>query len=486
MMLVTRFLVLYTPASGRARNRLCAIQVGAPRHSMLTCMLLLLQLSGAVGQLCTILLIEATATAATDADAERAASAANGLSERGRRVSSSMATIRTLRMPTLRTATLRTATLRTATLRSHCPHSHSPSSCNNNVNSGYLYSDGTCVPCTYFATNSSLCSVNALAQTNCRASCGLCPSPPPPPPHTHTPHSHSPHSHHPPPSPSTQTSSLKRWTVLSGGSHCEVTSDGRCITDGIGNYGNYEYCTFRAEVSMTVTTTVFGTESGYDFITIGGTRYSGSTGPMNVQVAAGSTVTWNSDGSVTGTGFQICTDTPLSPDGCACIDSSMGCTSASGIYVYPRCGCHVFARVDRTCYVYGGSLGCPSATISNWIDGLAYIPCKPLHVELLDEPLHGEDDVRLAWHPREDVVVVGRRRTPPAPDEVAAPTVETGMPIIGVIACVIIALVLAMVFMRWFAVVYMRWYKRWPQVTVVDTPGIQMYKSPCACADDGC
>ena len=72
------FLVLETPASGR--KRLCAIRVGAPRHSMLTCMLLLLQLSGAVGQLCTILLATATATAAADTDAERAASAAHSVS----------------------------------------------------------------------------------------------------------------------------------------------------------------------------------------------------------------------------------------------------------------------------------------------------------------------------------------------------------------------------------------------------------------------
>ena len=408
------------PASGRARKRFCAIRVGASRHSMLTCMLLLLQLSGAVGQLCTILLIEATATAATDADAERAASAANGLSERGRR-----AFIFHGHHPHSPHGH-----------HPHSPHSHHPHSpivgCSNTCN---YASDGECddggpgaqwafcslgTDCVDCGPRSSSHSHNPHTHT----------------PHSHSPHSHSPHSHHPPPSPSTQTSSLTRWTVLSGGSHCEITSDGRCITDGIGNYGNYEYCTFRAEVSMTVTTTVFGTESCCDFITIGGTRYSGSTGPMNVQVAAGSTVTWNSDGSVTGTGFQICTDTPLSPDGCACITSSMGCASAIGIDVNPRCGCF---NVDNgqgwSCYVYGGRVGCPSATISNWIDGLAYIPCTP--------------------------------------------TVETGMPIIGIIACVAIALVLAMVFLRWYK-------QRWPQVTVVDTTGIQMYESPCACADDGC
>jgi len=62
----------------------------------------------------------------------------------------------------------------------------------------------------------------------------------------------------------------------------------------------------RAEMSMTITSTAFGTEGGYDFIRIGGTSYSGSTGPMNVQVAAGTIVTWEADYSVVGMGFTIC------------------------------------------------------------------------------------------------------------------------------------------------------------------------------------
>ena len=41
-----------TPAKGLARKLLCAIRVGSPRHSMLTFVLLLLQLSGTVAQ-CT-------------------------------------------------------------------------------------------------------------------------------------------------------------------------------------------------------------------------------------------------------------------------------------------------------------------------------------------------------------------------------------------------------------------------------------------------
>lgn len=85
------------------------------------------------------------------------------------------------------------------------------------------------------------------------------------------------------------------WSIVSGGSYCEVTSNGDCITDGIGSYGNNEACTMRAEVEMTITATEFDTEQGYDFITVEGTLYSGSQGPMNLQVTAGTNVTWNSN-----------------------------------------------------------------------------------------------------------------------------------------------------------------------------------------------
>ena len=43
------------------------------------------------------------------------------------------------------------------------------------------------------------------------------------------------------------------WSIVSGGAYCEVTSNGDCITDGIGSYNNplgsygiNEACTMRA------------------------------------------------------------------------------------------------------------------------------------------------------------------------------------------------------------------------------------------------
>ena len=86
---------------------------------------------------------------------------------------------------------------------------------------------------------------------------------------------------------------------------CYVDSSG-CVTDGGGNYGNDEQCTIRVLLSGTLTATQFDTENGFDWVTIGGTRYMGTAGPVGVGVAAGSTLTWRSDHSVTRAGWTIC------------------------------------------------------------------------------------------------------------------------------------------------------------------------------------
>ena len=55
-----------------------------------------------------------------------------------------------------------------------------------------------------------------------------------------------------------------------------------------------------------LTSTEFHTEANYDYVTINGQRFQGTTGPSNVAVAAGSSFTWRSDGSVANSGFTIC------------------------------------------------------------------------------------------------------------------------------------------------------------------------------------
>ena len=94
--------------------------------------------------------------------------------------------------------------------------------------------------------------------------------------------------------------------VQSGASYCQIDADGCAVDLG---YGNNERCTIRVSTAGTLTATRFNTERGNDGVTIGGHSYSGSTGPSNVAVTAGSTFTWSSDGSNTDIGWTICLPT---------------------------------------------------------------------------------------------------------------------------------------------------------------------------------
>lgn len=87
--------------------------------------------------------------------------------------------------------------------------------------------------------------------------------------------------------PHRRTQGVSLWSVVSGSSSCEVTQGGTCVTDGADDNGNDERCTVRAELAMIVSAKGFSTESGYDRVTIGGTRYSGTNGPASVSMSAG-------------------------------------------------------------------------------------------------------------------------------------------------------------------------------------------------------
>ena len=38
------------------------------------------------------------------------------------------------------------------------------------------------------------------------------------------------------------------WTIAQTGTPCEISTDGRCVTDGAGNYESNEQCTMTAQV----------------------------------------------------------------------------------------------------------------------------------------------------------------------------------------------------------------------------------------------
>jgi hypothetical protein len=73
-----------------------------------------------------------------------------------------------------------------------------------------------------------------------------------------------------------------------------------------GDYGYNERCTVRAEVALLASAQgSFSVERRYDWLTIGGTRYSGTSGPASVVMSAGETLHWLSDSSNVDSGFTI-------------------------------------------------------------------------------------------------------------------------------------------------------------------------------------
>ncbi len=166
-------------------------------------------------------------------------------------------------------------------------------------------------------------------------------------PNSHTPLSHTPHTHYPPPPPSplspppspppppppppSPPSPPPLWSIVSGADSCELSSEGTCVTDGAGDYGNYENCEVRADVALTYTISALDTEADFDWLTIQGTQYSGS-GPVagSALMAVGETFTWQSDESAVRTGWEVCGTLILTPpsDG-----GSTGSESSSGSHV---------------------------------------------------------------------------------------------------------------------------------------------------------
>jgi hypothetical protein len=89
---------------------------------------------------------------------------------------------------------------------------------------------------------------------------------------------------------------------------CTLANSGTCFRSPNypSDYGVDQTCTITTQDAVTLSVTAFSTEQTHDKLTVNGVQYSGTTGPGGVQVSAGSTITWTSDGSVTRTGFQIC------------------------------------------------------------------------------------------------------------------------------------------------------------------------------------
>jgi len=91
------------------------------------------------------------------------------------------------------------------------------------------------------------------------------------------------------------------WSI--SGSGC--TASGGCIQsrNHPGSYSNNDSCTINLH-QVAVTVEAFNTEARYDFLTMGGTRYSGSSGPSSGTYSG--SINWASDHSIVQSGWRLC------------------------------------------------------------------------------------------------------------------------------------------------------------------------------------
>jgi hypothetical protein len=115
-------------------------------------------------------------------------------------------------------------------------------------------------------------------------------------------------------------SSLPTFSVTSG--PCTVTEGGVCFRtpNYPDDYGSSQDCEIAVSGAGLVRATAFDTESGYDYVTIGGTQYGGDGGALasgfGVPVGDVSTVAWHADSSEQRSGAEVC--------GAACVDEFCG------------------------------------------------------------------------------------------------------------------------------------------------------------------
>jgi subtilisin family serine protease len=115
---------------------------------------------------------------------------------------------------------------------------------------------------------------------------GICPPQPPPPPF-------------PPPSPPFMFEIVGPCTSNPSSPNCVRSPNYPS------NYGNSQSCTITPGglATGTLSATAFSTETNYDFLTVNGVRYHGTTGPQDVALGP---ISWGSDQSVVSTGWEIC------------------------------------------------------------------------------------------------------------------------------------------------------------------------------------
>lgn len=105
-----------------------------------------------------------------------------------------------------------------------------------------------------------------------------------------------------PPTPAPPTPAPGTWELAGAG--CEMANN--CINSNNhpNSYGNNEECIVRLFGDIPLRTESFSTESGYDYLRVNGTSYSGTTGPPTGSYTG--VIAWASDYSVVRAGWRLC------------------------------------------------------------------------------------------------------------------------------------------------------------------------------------
>merc|ERR1711972_149992 len=92
------------------------------------------------------------------------------------------------------------------------------------------------------------------------------------------------------------------WVIT--GSGCSLAGDCIQSNNHPSNYGNSEECTIQLYGDIALSVAAFNTESRYDYLTMGGTSYSGTSGPSSGTYTGA--INWSSDYSVVKSGWKLC------------------------------------------------------------------------------------------------------------------------------------------------------------------------------------
>ena len=90
---------------------------------------------------------------------------------------------------------------------------------------------------------------------------------------------------------------------------CHINSDGSCFysPNYPSGYGNSQDCNIRVNLPTGLDVVAFNSENGYDKLTVHGAYYQNTgAGLQGIAMQPGETMQWHTDGSVTRTGFAIC------------------------------------------------------------------------------------------------------------------------------------------------------------------------------------